>query len=240
MKLSEGLRRGDLNGMVLPLLSIDEFSSKIDDRTVIVVAFYSFEEDPAHDMSNFIERSPQNVLDTDVSPAPTREGYYVTFVEIKRDNQFINKLLHILQEVDGLTDVKQWQFTSQKLPKGKVLPVTKQYLTKWVDTEPKPDQAQKPDTQTVKEWFTESALHDVCHDEPHIRLIRAGVQHVYEVISLQDHAPDCAQLFTEQAVSQTRCLERLLDGPYTVWHMDDHLVVENHVRSTYLVIKPIN
>jgi len=108
MKLTEGLRRGDLNHMILPLISIDEFLSKIDDRTVIVVAFYAYEEDPAHDLSNFIERSPTNVLDTDVSPAPTREGYYVTFVEIKRDQKFISKLLKILAEVDNQSEAAFW------------------------------------------------------------------------------------------------------------------------------------
>lgn len=237
MKLNEGLRPGDLNHMVLPLLSIDEFSSKIDDRTVIVVAFYSFEEDPAHDLSNFIERSPANVLDTDVSPAPTREGYYVTFVEIHRDRQFIPKLLKILDEVHNLTDVKQWQFTSHKLPAGKVLPVTKDNLQKWVNVTPKPDGTKKPTPDQLKEWFSHSSLSHVQVHADHIILERAGVQHVYEVLTLQSECPQLPQIFTEQAVSVAHRLERMLDGAYQVHMMGDHVVVEHMLNHTYLVLR---
>lgn len=236
MRLSEGLRPGDLNGMILPLISIDEFDSKIDDRTVIVVAFYSFEEDPAHDLSNFIERSPQNVLDTDVSPAPTREGYYVTFVEIKRDTQFIPKLLKILEEVDNLTDVKQWQFTSQKLPAGKVLPVSLDNLHKWVNVTPQPVKSEKPTTTQLTEWFAQSSLHDVQVQENQIVLQRAGITHVYEVVSLQSELPEGPHMFTEHAVSQSERLERMLSGPYQVHVMGPHVVVEHMVNHTYLVL----
>jgi hypothetical protein len=236
MRLTEGLRPGDLNHMVLPLISVDEFNSKIDDRTVIVVAFYSFEEDPAHDLSNFIERSPENVLDTDVSPAPTREGYYVTFVEIKRDSKFVSKLLKILDEVNNLTQVKQWQFTSQKLPAGKVLPVTQANLEKWVNVQAKPDKSEKPTAEQIKEWFSHSALHNVHVQDDHIMLERAGVQHVYEVVSMQSDLPDLPHMFTEHAVSVCNRLERLLDHGYQVHQMADHVVIQHPVHETYLVL----
>ena len=236
MRITEGLRPGDLNHMVLPLISVDEFNSKIDDRTVIVVAFYSFEEDPAHDLSNFIERSPQNVLDTDVSPAPTREGYYVTFVEIQRDQKFISKLLKILEEVNNLTDVKQWQFTSQKLPAGKVLPVTKDNLEKWVSVTPAPDKSEKPTEAQIKEWFSHSALHDVHVQDGLVVLERAGVQHVYEVVNLQADVPDLPQMFTEHAVSVCNRLERMLDHGYQVNQMSQHVVIQHPVHQTYLVL----
>jgi hypothetical protein len=235
MKLTEGLRKGDLKGMVLPLISVDEFQSKIDDRTVIVVAFYSFEEDPAHDLSNFIERSPQNVLDTDVSPAPTREGYYVTFVEIRRNSDFIQKLEHILVEVNNLTEVAQWQFTSQKLPKGKVLPVSADNLKKWVQLTPEPKQ-DEPDSHVLKEWFSHSALDHVEITDDALHLHRAGVTHVYEVISLQPDAPDLPLIFTEHAASVCARLERLLDGAYQVHHMGPHVVVEHLVTPSYLIL----
>jgi hypothetical protein len=237
MMFTEGLRRGDLNGMILPLLSIDEFSSKIDDRTVIVVAFYTFEEDPAHDLSNFIERSPQSVLDTDVSPAPTREGYYVTFVEIRRDSKFIPKLLKILNEVDNLTDVKQWQFTSQNLPPGKVLPVSEENLKKWVHVKSEPPtNTNKPDAQQLMEWFSHSALHDVQLFDTQLHLHRAGITHVYEVVSLQMQPPDGALQLMEHDISMCNRLERMLDGAYEVHVIQDHVVVHNLVNDSYLVL----
>lgn len=235
MKLTEGLRKGDLNGMVLPLISIDEFSSKIDDRTVIVVAFYSFEEDPAHDLSNFIERSPVNVLDTDVSPAPTREGYYVTFVEIKRNQDFIPKLIKILQEINNLTDVKQWQFTSQKLPKGKVLAVSEEHLKKWVQVKPDLPVNSKPSAEALREWLQHSDLQEVIYQEPYLHLHRQGMHHVYEVVQLTENAPTQAMCFEPHAVSQTHKLQRLLNESYQVHHMGDSLVVEHD--HTFLILK---
>lgn len=236
MKLTEGLKRGDLNHMILPLISIDEFNSKIDDRTVIVVAFYSYEEDPAHDLSNFIERSPQNVLDTDVSPAPTREGYYVTFVEIKRDSKFIPKLLKILTEIDNLTNVKQWQFTSQKLPSGKVLPVSEDNLKKWVNVNPELVDTKTPDADQLKEWFSHSSLHDVQVVDNEIHLHRAGITHVYEVVSLQTQPPDAPLQLSESHIAMCNRLERLLDGPYSAHIMQDHVVVQNLVNASYLIL----
>lgn len=238
--LNEGLKKGDLNGMVLPLISIDEFLSKIDDRTVIVVALYSFEEDPAHDLSNFIERSPENVMDTDVSPAPTREGYYVTFVEIKRDQKFIPKLIKILTEVNNLTQVKQWQFTSQKLPAGKVLPVTADNLKKWVDVTPVADRAEKPTPEELKEWFSQSALHDVQVRQNQIQLHRAGITHVYEVISLQMQPPDAPVQLQESHISMCNRLERLLDGPYQAHMMQDQLVVQHVHNQSYLILNALS
>lgn len=236
MKLTEGLRRGDLNHMILPLISVDEFNSKIDDRTVIVVAFYAYEEDPAHDLSNFIERSPQTVMDTDVSPAPTREGYYVTFVEIKRDPKFIPKLLKILTEIDNLTDVKQWQFTSQKLPSGKVLPVSEDNLKKWVNVQPELMDTKTPDADQLKEWFSHSSLHDVQVIQNQIQLHRAGITHVYEVISLQTQPPDAPLQLMENHIAMCNRLERLLDGPYQAHMMQDQLIVHNLENLSYLIL----
>jgi hypothetical protein len=201
--IQEGLQKGDLSGMILPLLSIDEYASKIDDKNVIVVAFYCFEEDPAHDLSNFIERSPHTPLDTDVSPAPSTEGYYLTFVEIKRNQEFIPKLMNILKEVHNLTDVTQWQFTSNQLAKGKVLPVTKQNLEKFVTTEPEQDKT-KVTPKKLSEWLSHSSLHDFELHENQLTLIRSG-QHVsYEVVQFMDQVPVGALQLSEHVVHAIR------------------------------------
>ena len=74
-KLKEGMRENDLDDLVLPLITIDEYVSKIgDDKEVIVVGFFVEDEDPANDLSRFIDRSVTNILDTDVSPVPNEEG----------------------------------------------------------------------------------------------------------------------------------------------------------------------
>ena len=46
-KLTEGLTRDALEHLVMPMVTIDEFESKIDDRRVVVTGFYVTDQDPA-------------------------------------------------------------------------------------------------------------------------------------------------------------------------------------------------
>lgn len=114
-KINEGLREGDLDDLVLPLLSIDEYVSKIgNDKEIIVVGFFVEDEDPANDLSRFIDRSVTDILDTDVSPAPNEEGYFLVFLEAKRDDKFVKMLLQVLDEIKRLVNIKKWTFKVHK------------------------------------------------------------------------------------------------------------------------------
>lgn len=108
MKITESLQPGDLDHLVLPLISIDEFNSKIDNRRAIVVAFYCTDKNPAQDLMRFIEGSNLDMLDTEVSPAPSSEGYYVVFVELSRNTEFPATLDEIIQQVGNIAENK-WQ-----------------------------------------------------------------------------------------------------------------------------------
>jgi hypothetical protein len=111
MKLTEGLRENDLEGLVLPVISIDQFESKIDDDA-IVIGFYVLYRDPATDLNRFIQKSAVDIIDTEVSPAPTEEGYYVVFVEVMRNEKFPEALLAILENIGNLVGFSNWQFTA--------------------------------------------------------------------------------------------------------------------------------
>lgn len=114
-KITEGMRESDLDDLVLPLLSIDEYVSKIaDDKEVIVVGFFVEDEDPANDLSRFIDRSVTDILDTDVSPAPNEEGYFLVFLEAKRDKNFVKMLLQVLDEISSLVNINKWTFKVHK------------------------------------------------------------------------------------------------------------------------------
>jgi hypothetical protein len=232
INISEGLKRDDLDGMILPMISIDEFNSKINNEDVIVVAFYSFEEDPAHDLSNFIERSPHAVLDTEVSPAPSKEGYYITFVEVKRNAAFVDLLLNILQEVNNLTNVHEWQFTSYDLPPGKLMSVNAANLKKYIKL--------KPQASTVKqklaEFFVHSSLSDFDLVDDQLSLIRPGQTVTATVVSISDQAPRSAVQLSESHTAQARLLERMLDGAYTVYAITEGMVVENQISGDYLTL----
>jgi len=109
-KLLEGLERHALEHLVAPLISIDEYESKIDDKRVIVIGFFVKDLSPAQDLSNFIEKSSIRPLDTDVSPAPNDQGFYMVFVEMSRDPEFPKRVITLLDQVSNLTNTKKWQF----------------------------------------------------------------------------------------------------------------------------------
>lgn len=104
------LKNGDLSGTILPDVSVDEFEPKAgSEQDVIVVAFYLKDEDPADDLNTFIQRGFVDTLDVEVSPNTDEEGRYLVFVEMSRDETFLNKLTALLLDVGNLTDDHEWK-----------------------------------------------------------------------------------------------------------------------------------
>jgi hypothetical protein len=128
----EGLRAGDLKELVLPLISIDEYKSKLgNDKEVIVVAFFVEDEDPANDLSRFIEKGANKILDTEPSPAPNEDGYYLVFVEYPRGDKFPEELMELIGEIKVLVDVDIWKFKPYK--HKKVENLTKENVEKYIN-----------------------------------------------------------------------------------------------------------
>ena len=96
-----GLRHEELNGMILPLISVDEFEPKSGTvEEVIVVAFFAKDELPAYDLDDFLDKSVVEFLDSEVSPNPNEDGQYLVFVEFKRQPNFWMKLYDVMEDVD--------------------------------------------------------------------------------------------------------------------------------------------
>jgi hypothetical protein len=237
MKLKEGLRRGDLEGLVLPLLTIDEYDSKISNDDSIVVGFYVFEQDAAHDLSNFVERAPYQILDTDVSPAPTKDGYYLCFVEINRTKSFPDALVTLLTDVTKLCNVQDWQFTALNLPRDKILPLTLENLQKHVSLDAK--DIERSSNKSVLQFFKESALNDVQIHTNFITLHRQSTQAVYKSACVSSLQPEGAVALDESSAVECVVLEKLLGGPYSVHKINNALVVENWANQTFLTLQPI-
>lgn len=108
--LSEGLRAGDLEDLVLPLVSIDEFQSKISDGDdVVVVGMYVQDADAADDLNRFVQKSAIDILDTERSPAPDQSGYFYVFVEFPNNARLGDNIASLLEEIGPLVGVEKWQ-----------------------------------------------------------------------------------------------------------------------------------
>lgn len=107
-KLLEGMWSGDLADLVQPLVSIDEYKSKID-ISAIAIGFYVTDKDAAGDLNRFIQKSPVSLIDTDVSPAPDQRGYYLVFVEIENNDRLVSSITSVLDEVGALASIDSWK-----------------------------------------------------------------------------------------------------------------------------------
>lgn len=109
--LSEGLRESDLVDLVSPVVSIDAFEPKSGKgKDVVVMAFRVSDEEPAQDLSSFIEKGVHELLDTEVSPTVDEDGMYLVFVEIKRDENLMNTVVGVLKDIDKLVNIPTWEF----------------------------------------------------------------------------------------------------------------------------------
>ena len=105
-----GLRHNELEGMILPLVSVDEFEPKSGtNEEVIVVSFFAKDELPAYDLDDFIDKSVVEFLDSEVSPNPNEDGQYLIFVEFKRQPNFWLKLFNLVEDVENVTGKQDWQ-----------------------------------------------------------------------------------------------------------------------------------
>jgi hypothetical protein len=108
-QIFEGLRPGDLEDLVLPEITVDDFEPKSGSpENVVVVSFYVKDLDPAQDLASFIERGAHNILDTEVSPSPDEEGNYLVFVEMHRDETLTDSFMKILEDIKKVVSIDKW------------------------------------------------------------------------------------------------------------------------------------
>jgi hypothetical protein len=105
--LLEGMWAGDLNDLLLPTVSIDEYASKVDNNA-IVVGFFVHDIDAANDLNRFIQKTTVDILYSEVSPAPDQRGYYIVFIELLDNAKLIDNICELIEEVTFLTNVDEW------------------------------------------------------------------------------------------------------------------------------------
>lgn len=167
MIVNEGLRENDLKYLVSNYISIDQYTSKIDEDN-ITVAFFCNEKEVAEDLRNFIEKVYViEIRDIEISDSMTDDNKYILFVEFERNIMFPKIILDVVDSINFLADNKNWQFKSVNM-KDKVRfdeVNLKKYvrLTKLRDGEQVDAKANNPvqeaKTITIKnKWFKQEYL----------------------------------------------------------------------------------
>ena len=99
--LKESVKENDLRSLIHNEVSIDQYKSKLGkDEKVIVLGIKVKDQDPAKDLSQFIEsKLDEDVLDVEVSPGPNEDGDYTVFVEVKRHSNAYDVIEGILRDI---------------------------------------------------------------------------------------------------------------------------------------------
>jgi|TARA_A100001388_G_C28760276_1_gene497352 hypothetical protein len=117
MKLTEGLKAGDLEGLVSKRFEVDKYKSKMgEDKDVLVLAFVVDSLAPAKDLERFAEKGYKKVLDADATPGSMKDGKHRVFVEFARTEDCDNHIGDFLEDLGKLCNIPIWEFTYHKKP----------------------------------------------------------------------------------------------------------------------------
>lgn len=180
--INEGLKEGDLDGLVLNIISIDEYESKIDD-SAIVIGFYVSYKDPANDLNKFIQKTNANIIDTDVSPAPTEDGFYIVFVELEKDKELVKNILTLVSNINNLVNIDDWKFNIYG-KKGDI-DFNEDNLKKYITIDLKQTQIKEEniiDKEKLYDFFKDSVLDNLSINENIVTFNKNGKSMYMEYI----------------------------------------------------------
>ena len=113
--VNEGLKAGDLDGVVSKRFSVDQFKSKMgDDKNIMVLAFTVDGMAPAKDLERFAETGYKEVLDADATPGTLEDGKHRVFVEFARVEAVDQHIRKFLEDLKKLTNIEIFEFTYHK------------------------------------------------------------------------------------------------------------------------------
>ena len=113
--VKEGLKAGDLDGVVSKRFSVDQFKSKMgEDRNIMVLAFTVDGMAPAKDLERFAESGFKEVLDADATPGTLEDGKHRVFIEFARVEKVDQHIRKFLDDLKNLANIETFEFTYHK------------------------------------------------------------------------------------------------------------------------------
>lgn len=167
MKLCEDLREKDLANLISSYVSVDEYTSKIDEDN-ITVAFFVNELDAAEELEDFIEKFYYiEIRDIEISDSLTDDNKYIIFVELERNDSFPKIFLDMIDTINYVADNKDWNFSTYQMNKPVELSLTN--IRKYVRLSKLRDTANADEKENSQEEVQESYQPFLVNDNGWIR-----------------------------------------------------------------------
>jgi len=113
--VNEGLKAGDLEGVVNKRFSIDQYKSKMgEDKNIMVLAFTVDGQAPAKDLEKFAETGYKSIMDADSTPGTMEDGKHRVFVEFARKPEVVSQIISFLEDLKKLTNIEEFEYTYHK------------------------------------------------------------------------------------------------------------------------------
>jgi hypothetical protein len=109
--LNEGLDYHDLEGQMIPTVTVDEYAAHMGNDSEIVTLAFTIKSDAAgNDLVDWFERGYDFVLDAQVSEGEVKPGQFLVFVEMNRRSSVPKRIIELLDDLETLTaiPVKDW------------------------------------------------------------------------------------------------------------------------------------
>jgi hypothetical protein len=102
----------DLEGQLLPRISVDEYSAKMGkDSEIVTVAFTVKSEAAGNDLVDWLERGYNYVLDASLSEGEISPGKHLVFVEMNRRTTVPERIVEMLNDLETLTGMTAKDYT---------------------------------------------------------------------------------------------------------------------------------
>lgn len=110
--LSEGLDYNDLEGQLIPLLTVDEYEAKMgENKDIVTLSFVIKSQAAGNDLVNWFERGYDWVLDASVSDGEIEYNRWLVFVELSRRSTVPSRIIELLTDLKTLTGLKLKDWT---------------------------------------------------------------------------------------------------------------------------------
>ena len=109
--LNEGLDYHDLEGQMIPTVTVDEYAAHMgNDSEIVTLAFTIKSEAAGNDLVDWFEKGYDFVLDAQVSEGEVKPGQFLVFVEMNRRSSVPKRIIELLDDLETLTaiPVKDW------------------------------------------------------------------------------------------------------------------------------------
>jgi hypothetical protein len=130
--LNEGLDYHDLEGQMIPTVTVDEYAAHMgNDSEIVTLAFTIKSEAAGNDLVDWFERGYDFVLDAQVSEGEVKPGQYLVFVEMNRRSSVPKRIIELLDDLETLTSipVKDWTIIVDEEEHSPEEEVLKQVIT---------------------------------------------------------------------------------------------------------------